>query len=317
MDSQQAFDRKRTKQQRWNRQDNYSSQPRSRDSSRREEGPPHRPRPSRKRDDRSRVRESNPRQYHLQRPRPDPEDPRDNPGHEVRQPLAPPKQPRPCKRRGRTLKHARPRVHPQRSISTNQARLRQHHHRLPPEHRTAHTQRASNLGPRPDTSPVRVLSHGRTTNTRQSNGPCQVSTEGAVRLPYRPDYVRCQNSTLTASPVSSLEQFRRESTQDGNSKISPHGRSTQQRTPRRHIQTKEPGVRTLQSTHERTVQSRTSSRSLDQPTPTSLHSHIFFASFSESSRPLRTRGKPILDYVRFLSTTTLASSGQFPLRSSP
>src|SRR5438034_1266379 len=195
MDRQQAFDRKRTKQQRWNRQDNYSSQPRSRDSSRREEGPPHRPGPSRKRDDRSRVRGS---------------------------------------------------------------------------------------------------------NTRQSNGPCQVSTEGAVRLPYRPDYVRCQNSTLTASPVSSLEQFRRESTQDGNSKISPHGRSTQQRTSRRHIQTKEPGVRTLQSTHERTVQSRTSSRSLDQPTPTSPHSRIFFTLFSES-RPLRTRGKPILDYVRFMT----------------
>src|SRR5437773_6225914 len=57
MDSQQAFDRKCTKQQRWNRQDNYSSQPRSRDSSRRQEGPPHRPGPSRKRDDRSRVRE--------------------------------------------------------------------------------------------------------------------------------------------------------------------------------------------------------------------------------------------------------------------
>src|SRR5437667_98998 len=215
MDSQQAFDRKRTKQQRWNRQDNYSSQPCSRDSSRREEGPPHRPGPSRKRDDRSRVRESNPRQHHLQRPRPDPEDPRDNPGHEVRQSLAPPKQPRPCKRRGRTLKHARPRVHPQRSISTNQARLRQHHHRLPPEHRTAHTQRASNLGLSTDTSPVRVLSHGRT------------------------------------------------------------------------------------------VQSRTSSRSLDQPTPTSPHSRIFFTLFSESIL-LRTRGKPTLDYVRFWSTMTLA-----------
>src|SRR6266487_1671248 len=161
MDRQQAFDRKRTKQQRWNRQDNYSSQPCSRDSSRREKGPPHRPGPSRKRDDRSRVRESNPRQHHLQRPRSDQEDTRDNLGHEVRQPLVPPKQPR-------------PRVYPPRSISTNQTRLRQHHHRLPPEHRTTHTQRTSNLGPSTDTSPVRVLSHGRTTNTRQSNGPGQV-----------------------------------------------------------------------------------------------------------------------------------------------
>src|SRR5881409_949935 len=281
MDSQQAFDRKRTKQQRWNRQDNHSSQRRSRDSSRRQEGPPHRPGPSRKRDDRSRVREGNPRQYHLQRPRPDPEDPRDNPGHEIRQPLAPPKQPRPCERRGRTLKHARPRVHPQRSISTNQARLRQHHHRLPPEHRTAHTQRASNLGLSTDTSPVRVLSHGRTPNTRQSNGPCQVSTEGAVRLPHRPNNVRRQNSTLTASTVSSLEQFRRESTQDRHSKIGPHGRSTQQRTPRRHIQTKEPGLRTLQSTHKRTVQSPTVSRSIDQPTATSRPPHPFFTLSSE------------------------------------
>src|SRR5947199_8023056 len=300
MDRQQAYERKRTKRQRWNSQDKHSSQRRSLDSSRRQEGPPHRPGPSRKRDDRSRVRESNPRQHHLQRPRPDPEDPRDNPGHEVRQPLDPPKQSGPCGGRGRTLKHARPRVHPQRSISTNQARLRQHHHRLPPEHRTAHTQRPSNLGPSTDTGPVRILSHGRTTNTRQSNGPGQVSTEGTVRLPHRPDNVRRENSTLTASPVSSLEQFRRESTKDGNSKIGPHGRSTQQRTPRRHIQTKQPGVRTLQSTHERTVQSRTSSRSLDQPTPTPPHSRIFFTLFPES-RPLRTRGKPILDYVRFMT----------------
>src|SRR6266581_1332852 len=302
MDKQQAFDRKRTKQQRWNRQDNYRSQPGSSDSSRREEGPPHRPGPSRKRDDRSRVRESNPRQHHLQRTRSDPKDPRNNPGHEIRQPLAPPKQPRPGKRRGRALKHSRPRVYPPRSISPNQTRLRQHHHRLPPEHRTAHTQRASNLRPRADTSPVRILSHGRTTNTRQSNGPGQVSAEGTVRLPHRPDNVRRQNSTLTASSVSSLEQFRRESTQDGHSKIGPHGRSTQQRTPRRHIQTKEPGLRTLQSTHKRTVQSPTVSRSIDQPTATSRSSpHPFFILFSEK-QPSENQRKPILDYVRFWST---------------
>jgi len=93
--------------------------------------------------------------------------------------------------------------------------------------------------------------------------------------------------------VSSLEQFRRESTQDGHSKISPHGRSTQQRTPRRHIQTKEPGLRTLQSTHKRTVQSPTRSRSIDQPTATSRPPHPFFTLFSQK-HPLRTRGNRFL-----------------------
>ncbi len=58
------------------------------------------------------------------------------------------------------------------------------------QHRTAHPQRASNFGPSPDPSPVRILPYGRPPYTHQSHGPRQVKTSSIIRLQSRTDNVR-------------------------------------------------------------------------------------------------------------------------------
>src|SRR6267143_2635344 len=243
-----TFDHKRSEQQRRNWKNHHSNQCRGRTRRREQESSPHRPRPPRKRDYRSRLREGNSSQYGLQPPRADKESQRNDPLDKIPEPVPSTKQPGLSQRRSRTLQHPRTRIHPTRSTHTNQGTVQHHRNRLPTKHRTTHTQRASDLRPSLDPGPVRILPHGRPTNTHQSHGPRKVKTPSLIRLPSRTDNVRRQNSTLTKSPIPSLEQLRRPSSKDSDPAIRQNGGSTEQGTTGNNLSSQEPCVRAIQGT---------------------------------------------------------------------
>src|SRR5207253_8510666 len=256
------LDHQCTEQQRRNWKDHHSSQHCGRTLHGGQESPPHRLGPSRKRHNWHRLSEGDPSQYSLQSPVTDQESRRNHPLYEIPELVPSPEQPRPGQRRSRTVKYARTRIHPTRSTRPNQRPVQHDHNRLPTKHRTTHSQRASNLRPSPDTSPVRILPHGRPPNTHQSHGPRQVKTPSIIRLQSRTDNVRWQNSTLAKSPVTSLEQLRPTSSEDCDSTVRQNGRGPKQGTSGNSLSSKEPCIGTVQSTNQRTIADSIACRSL-------------------------------------------------------
>src|SRR5260370_4573549 len=92
---------------------------------------------------------------------------------------------------------------------------------------------------------MRVLSHGRTTNTSQSHGSRQIPAEGSLRLPDHTDNVRPKNSTITPSHATSKQQLWRTGSEIRDPQIRTDGRSSKQRSTRDTVPSKKPCIRTI------------------------------------------------------------------------
>src|SRR6266852_6181582 len=95
---------------------------------------------------------------------------------------------------------------------------------------------------------MRVLSHGRTTNTSESHGPRQIPAEGSLRLPDHTDNVRPKNSTITTSHATSEQQLWRTGSEIRDPQICTDGRSSKQRSTRDTVPAKKPCIRTIPCT---------------------------------------------------------------------